>query len=392
MIPDGWSFRELGSVCSKVTSGGTPSRKRPEYYGGEIAWVKTKELPDGYIEDTEEHLTQEGLASSSAKLLPPETILMAMYGATVGKLGILTRSMACNQAACALIPNPKLVNYRFLFYRLVQDRNRITSLATGAAQQNLNAGMIKSASSLFPPLGEQNQIAELLGAFDDLIQTNRRIAADILELTRAVYAQVSARAEASVTLGSVAQANPEKRRPGAPEGSLNYLDIGSMTDGFIGDPSQMTWRDAPSRARRGASRGDVLWATVRPNRRAHGLLARDIDDLVVSTGIAVLRPTSQPMSLVFSHTDSQRFVDLLVGRVDGSAYPAVKSADFLAVDIPDILGRDVEVFRRSIDPLWYAIGHLEKESQSIARQRDELLPLLMSGKVRVRDLKGRPEL
>ena len=94
----------LGEICMRITSGGTPKRNNPDFYeNGSCPWVKTQELHDSWIEDTEEHITLSAIENSSTKLLPFETILMAMYGATVGKLGILRREMTCNQACCALI-------------------------------------------------------------------------------------------------------------------------------------------------------------------------------------------------------------------------------------------------------------------------------------------------
>jgi type I restriction enzyme, S subunit len=102
--PAGWKEIRIVDACARITSGGTPSRKVPAYYSnGAIPWVKTKELMDGFIFETEEAITSEAVEKSSAKKLPAGTILLAMYGATVGMLGILGREMACNQACCALI-------------------------------------------------------------------------------------------------------------------------------------------------------------------------------------------------------------------------------------------------------------------------------------------------
>ena len=96
----------VDDVCLRVTSGGTPSRRIPEYFDGSIPWLKTQELRDGWVYETEEHITQAAVENSSAKLLPTNTVMMAMYGATVGKLAILGAEMTCNQAACAMIVDP----------------------------------------------------------------------------------------------------------------------------------------------------------------------------------------------------------------------------------------------------------------------------------------------
>ena len=138
IAPDDWQRLSIKDICQRITSGGTPSRKKPEFYvNGTIGWVKTKELVDGFITSTEEVITEQAVAASSAKLLPSDTILLAMYGATVGMLGILSKEMTCNQACCALLVKPEF-DRDFLFYQLLAHRKQLQGLATGAAQQNLS--------------------------------------------------------------------------------------------------------------------------------------------------------------------------------------------------------------------------------------------------------------
>ncbi len=132
----------IGDVV-KTTSGGTPSRKQSEYYeNGTICWVKSKELDGSFISSTEELITEEAVAKSSAKMLPEKSVLIAMYGATVGEYGILSKPMTCNQAVCALIPNE---NYPFtyLFVWTATMKQEFINLATGAAQQNISQDLIK---------------------------------------------------------------------------------------------------------------------------------------------------------------------------------------------------------------------------------------------------------
>ncbi|MBQ2386321.1 MAG: restriction endonuclease subunit S [Bacteroidales bacterium] len=132
----------LGEVI-KTTSGGTPSRKKEEYYSnGNIAWVKSKELQCSYILDTEEKITEDAITNSSAKLLPENSILIAMYGATVGEYGIISKPMTCNQAICALIPNENYpYTYLYLWAKYMQ--GEFINLACGAAQQNISQELIK---------------------------------------------------------------------------------------------------------------------------------------------------------------------------------------------------------------------------------------------------------
>ncbi|HZH86381.1 MAG TPA: restriction endonuclease subunit S [Brumimicrobium sp.] len=138
------SYNLLENLCLKISSGGTPSRqKEVDYFGGDIPWVKTKELNDWIVSETEESITDLGLKNSSAKLYPPNTILLAMYGVTVGKIGVIDKEMACNQACCALIVDSDKIDNWFLFYYLIALRERLIALSVGSAQPNISSGIIK---------------------------------------------------------------------------------------------------------------------------------------------------------------------------------------------------------------------------------------------------------
>jgi type I restriction enzyme S subunit len=133
---------KLGEVV-KTSSGGTPSRSKMEYYSnGTIKWVKSKELQGSFIFETEENITDEALNNSSAKLFPTNTILIAMYGATVGEYGILAEPATCNQAICALIPNENYP-YTFLFVLTKFNKENLINMAGGSAQQNISQELIQ---------------------------------------------------------------------------------------------------------------------------------------------------------------------------------------------------------------------------------------------------------
>lgn len=140
----GFSDKEivLGNVVN-TTSGGTPSRKHDEYYSdGSICWVKSKELLSGYIHDTEEHINELAVQKSSAKVLPAHSVLIAMYGATVGAYGIISRPMTCNQAVCALLSNENYP-YTYLYQLACESQQSLINLAVGSAQQNISQVLIK---------------------------------------------------------------------------------------------------------------------------------------------------------------------------------------------------------------------------------------------------------
>jgi len=130
--------------CIKTTSGGTPSRTKMEYYdNGIYQWIKSKELNGGYILETEEKITEEALKNSSAKLLPENSVLIAMYGATVGQFAIIGQEATCNQAICACVPNDSYP-YTFIYHTIKFNVNELKSRAVGSAQQNISQVLIKS--------------------------------------------------------------------------------------------------------------------------------------------------------------------------------------------------------------------------------------------------------
>ena len=132
----------LGDVVA-TTSGGTPSRKHDEYYSdSSICWVKSKELLGNYIHETEEHINDLAIKKSSAKLLPEHSVLIAMYGATVGAYGVISKPMTCNQAVCALLCNENYP-YTYLFQIAYESQQKFINIAVGSAQQNISQVLIK---------------------------------------------------------------------------------------------------------------------------------------------------------------------------------------------------------------------------------------------------------
>ena len=133
---------KLSEVIS-TTSGGTPSRKNLNFYtNGSFCWIKSKELNGTFITETEEKINQLAIEKSSAKLLPPYSVLLAMYGATVGEYAIISKQMTCNQAICAIIPNEKCP-YTYIYEYIKLSKEKIKTLAIGSAQQNISQVLIK---------------------------------------------------------------------------------------------------------------------------------------------------------------------------------------------------------------------------------------------------------
>ena len=176
-LPESWRLAIIDEFFS-VVSGGTPQRDNPSYWvNGTIPWAKTAEVNYSVILDTEEHITQAGLDGSATKMLPPGTLLMAMYGqgVTRGKVGILGIEASCNQACAAMTPKGNDVLPRYLYHYLTAQYEAIRALAHGGQQQNLNLDIVRKIDLPVPSAtDEQQEIVDVLDAVDRKIDLHRR--------------------------------------------------------------------------------------------------------------------------------------------------------------------------------------------------------------------------
>ena len=166
-MSNNWLWCRLGSL-GDWGAGATPSRNIPEYYNGNIPWLKTGDLNDGYITYIPESISELALKNTSVRLNPIGAVLIAMYGATIGKLGILTFPATTNQACCACIPFNGIEN-RYLFYYLLSQRENFIYRGVGGAQPNISKEKIVSTLIPIPSQNEQKKIIEEIGKSFDLL-------------------------------------------------------------------------------------------------------------------------------------------------------------------------------------------------------------------------------
>jgi len=187
-LPEGWEVRKLGEVAN-VIGGGTPSTKKSEYWNGDIPWITPKDLSNysfKYICKGERNISREGLKNSSAKLLPPGTILLSSR-APIGYVAIAKNELTTNQGFRSFITNEDKLNYEFLYYWLKTKKKVLESLAGGSTFKEISGTTIKNLEILLPPLKEQQKIAEILSSLDEKIELNIKMNKTLEEMAKAIF-------------------------------------------------------------------------------------------------------------------------------------------------------------------------------------------------------------
>jgi type I restriction enzyme S subunit len=386
-----------------VTSGGTPSRKNPEFYtNGPIGWVKTKELADGFISQTEESITADAVAASSAKLLPKDTILLAMYGATVGMLGILAREMACNQACCALLVKPEF-DRDFLFYQLLAHREQLEGLATGAAQQNLSGQQIKELIIPFPPLEEQKAIGSYLRILDDRItllrETNTTLEAIAQALFKSWFVDFD---PVHAKMQGLAPEGMDEATAALFPDSFEESELGPVPKGWktitVGD--SITPKRGKSITKTRCIDGDVpvvaggLEPAYFHNQSNVSNPVVTISASGANAGFVRLYQQAiwasdcsfvseeQTDSIYFWYVFLRSNQDNIYFMQQGAAQPHIYPSDLMRLNICMPESKNLgHLFHKFVTPLFEKIGSADAKIQTLSKVRETLLPRLISGQL-----------
>lgn len=310
LLPRGWEWLRLGNLC-QTTSGGTPSRRNPAYYGGSIAWVKSGELPDGIVTRVEEYITEEAVRDSNAKVFPVGTLLIAMYGATVGRLGILGMDAATNQAVCAIFP-PTQLNNNYLFWFLKSIRPFFVSASIGGAQPNISQSVVRNVEIPLPypddparSLQTQRRIVArietLFAELRECRKLHQAVVEDTNRLMDAVLAEVLGAYESIPPLGwslrpisEICDVNPRRPRITRADDALTSFVPMSAVDELTGEIVAIEHRPYKE-VRTGFTyfeNHDVLFAKITPSmQNGKAAIAKDLTDGIGfgSTEFHVLR-------------------------------------------------------------------------------------------------------
>jgi type I restriction enzyme S subunit len=401
------TFNEIPieSLCTRVTSGSTPLRSRPEYYEkGTIDWFKTGELNDWFIESSNEKVTPLALQETALKIFPAGTVLMAMYGdgKTITTLSMLRKPATTNQACAAMLVDRQKCDPTYFFYALKSRRHKLVGLALGGAQRNLSAKIIKDFCLPVFPLHIQRRIAGILSAYDELIENNQRRIRILEEMTRSLYREwfvhfrYPGRESVPLVdsplgpipqgwevkkLGDIAIVNRAQINAKTAPDEWHYIDIASVSPGQIDYVTTYAYADAPGRARRVVQHGDELWSCVRPNRRSHALVMHPETNTIASTGFAVLTTKTVPFTFLYFATTTDDFVSYLSNNASGAAYPAVTATTFEKAELLVPSSALLDRFGKATIAMAEQAHTLQRQTANLRRTRDLLLPRLLSGQV-----------
>lgn len=338
-----WEQRKLGELYEKAGSGGTPNASNASFYMGTIPFLGISDIKGRYITKTAKHISEKGLKSSAAWMVPSGAISLAMY-ASVGKVGITSVELATSQAFYNMVfASSSLRNFIFSRLEKASDNDEWLPLVSTGTQSNLNADKIKNWCISVPNSNEQKLVGEFFKKLDNLLTLHQRKYEKLLNIKKSMLEKMFPKEGEVVPeirfkgftgaweqrkLKELATFNPKAEIPD----TFEYVDLESVSG------SEMTYhrtenkRSAPSRAQRVAQKGDLFYQTVRPYQKNNYLFDKDEYNYVFSTGYAQLRPKVSGVFLL-GLVQSDSFVKTVLNSCTGTSYPAINSNDLSLIEV-----------------------------------------------------------
>jgi len=381
--PSDWVKTTLGEVC-EIKSGSTPSTKEESFWNGEISWITPKDLSNYnyvYISKGEKSITQKGLKSSSVQLLPRNTILFSSR-APIGYVAIAQNELTTNQGFKNLVCDEKRSHFRFFYYLLKEKSDHIEKLSSGSTFSEASASVMRSIQISLPSLLEQQVIASVLSAFDDKIELLREENKTLEEIGKTIFKE---------WFGKYSVDKPEELPEGWRVGKLGeeltikqgkYVKAENLSE----DKTEV--KKYPIYGANGI-RGYIdnyMYEEPKVVFGCRGLCGNPR----ISEKQSSITNTCMVLENEKSFLSSE-FIYFLSKKIDfesvtsGSAQPQITITNLYSLEIiiPD--QETLKQFDEAIQPIFRKIRDNSEQIQSLSHSRDELLPKLMSGVVRVND-------
>ena len=431
-VPKHWEVKRLGHALSDTVGGGTPSTADDTYWADSdeegIPWVAIADMSaGGEITTTTKKITPLGYAATQLRQLPPRTIIYSMY-ASVGAVARLGISATTNQAILGLLPSKRL-DSSYLHWWLNGIRTIVLAMTRDNTQSNLNAETVCKIPLAVPPISEQQAIAAFLdqetARVDALVEKKQQLIERLGEYRKALITQTvtkglpsdvaaaerfnpapSLKPSGVEWLGDVPEHWEVKRlklvastnddslsETEDPHRPISYVDIGSV-DSIAGifQTKETIFEDAPAGARRLVKHGDTIISTVRTYLRAIAPICNPPQEMVVSTGFAVVRPRAMDSNFATWALREDRFVNEMVAHSVGATYPTINPTQIenLAIPIPPLSEqRAIATFLdRETGRIDALSGQVETAIERLQEYRTALITAAVTGKIDVRDWKS----
>ena len=288
----------------------------------------------------------------------------------------------------------------FYYYYFKSPLSPMKSIVSQCAQAGIRGSDLQELQVILPPVEEQQRIVDVISAYDDLIENNQKQIKLLEEAAQRLYKEwfvdlhFPGHETTPITdgvpegwhvtkLSDVADVNSESLSKQYPYEYVDYVDLGSVSKGHIEAITRFSVQEAPGRAKRIASDGDIIWGMVRPNLKSYALVFHPSETSVYSTGFAVLSAKKVPFSFLYCHVTQEDFVGYLVNCTNGAAYPAVKPVHFEEANITIPSDALLRQFHLIAEPMYRKIEVLENQIKQAKEARDRLLPKLMNGEIEV---------
>lgn len=271
---------------------------------------------------------------------------------------------------------------RFLYYKFqTLGLNRLNS---DAAVPGLNRNVVYEQSSIYPPLPTQRRIASILSAYDDLIENNIKRIKLLEEKAFLRYKQIVREEKMEkIKLEEVAVLNEESLKSNSNLDKLLYVDIASVSTGSIDNKTEFDTKEAPGRAKRILKHQDIIWSCVRPNRKSYSFVWKPEENLIASTGFAVITAQEIPATFLYQLVTTNEFVNYLENHAKGATYPAVTASDFEEAIIQIASDSIMKEYNDEAYQCFELKHVLQKQNTKLREARDILLPRLMNGEIEV---------
>ncbi|MDW5551094.1 restriction endonuclease subunit S [Methanosarcina sp.] len=406
-LKDGWSYKRLDELGA-IARGKSKHRPRndPCLYGGKYPFIQTGDVKnaDLYISKYSQTYNEKGLAQS--KLWEPDTLCITI-AANIAETALLKINACFPDSIVGFVANKEEADVKFVKYYIDTIKLQMQNISKGTTQDNLSLDKLLLFKFLVPSVGTQRKIASILSNYDDLIENNTRRIEILEQIAKLVYEEwfikfrFPGHEKVKIVpselgeipegwridkLEKIANVNELSLKKGEEPQEINYVDISSVTTGKIDETKFIAYSDAPSRARRIVKHGDIIWSTVRPNRKSFALILNPLPNLIVSTGFAVITAKSIPYTYLYHILTADDFVGYLTNNATGAAYPAVNADDFKNANILVPTDDLLDQFNKIVSNLFNLKHNLLDKNQNLRKTRDLLLPKLISGEIDVSDL------